>query len=234
MKMLRRKTLVVAVVLAFVGSSAMADATHKGTNAGTTPKGADGGDNRAVARLAIQLAQYGDKNKDALALITAAKMQVQVGMKVKAAEKEAAKGEVAKPDTSKPILDPSTKGLLDRAKQYAGDRKDLIAMADDVAAAGSRGLLNGPAVHEDVVRARTTDTYPVTLRGGELARVAISGDGDTDLDLSITDENGNVACSSARSGDDEYCSVTPRWTGQFYVRIKNYGNVSNRYQILMD
>lgn len=234
MMKLHKKTLVAAVVLAIASGSVMAGTAAKGKNTGATAKEADGNDNRAVAQLAIQLAQYGDRNKDALALIAAAKMQVQVGMRAKVVEKEAAKGEDAKADTSKPALDPSTKGLLERAKQYAGDRKDLIALADDVAAAGSRGRIEGPFVGETVVRARSRDKIPVTFAARELARVAISGDGDSDLDLSVTDENGNEVCSSTRSGDDEYCDFTPRWTGQFYVRVTNYGQVANRYQILFN
>ncbi len=232
MMTLRKKTLAAAMVLAIASGAAFA--AEKGKNVGATKKGANGADNRVVAQLAMQLAQYGDKNKDALALITAAKMQVQIGVQASTAVKETAKGEAVQADAGKKALDPTAKGLLDRAKQYAGDRKDLIALADDVAAAGSRGLMNGPALHEDVVSSGATDSYALTFRGGELARVALSGDGDTDLDLSIYDENGNAICSSARTGDDEYCEFTPRWTGRFLVRVKNYGGVYNRYELLMN
>lgn len=86
----------------------------------------------------------------------------------------------------------------------------------------------------EVVRARTTDIFHVQFRGGEVAAVAISGDGDTDLDLYVFDRNGNQICRSTRSGDDEGCRWTPAWTGTFRIEVKNLGNIANRYRIAMN
>ena len=36
------------------------------------------------------------------------------------------------------------------------------------------------------------DLYKIAFRGGEVARAAVSGDGDTRLDLYVYDENGNL------------------------------------------
>ena len=51
--------------------------------------------------------------------------------------------------------------------------------------------------------------------------------GDTDVDLVVYDSNGNRICSSTRGGDREYCRWTPAWTGEFTVRVSNYGRVYN-------
>ena len=69
------------------------------------------------------------------------------------------------------------------------------------------------------------------FRSGQEAWVYVSGDGDTDLDLYIYDENGNLIDSDTDSTDECLCTFTPRWTGQFKIKIKNYGNVYNEYQI---
>ena len=81
----------------------------------------------------------------------------------------------------------------------------------------------------ETVKAKTTDVYDVTLRRGETFYIYVSGDGDTDLDLYIYDENGNLIDSDLEIRDSCLCSVTPKWTGKFKVKIKNLGNVYNRY-----
>lgn len=82
---------------------------------------------------------------------------------------------------------------------------------------------------KECVNAYTTDTYTVTFKGGEEATVLVSGDGDTDLDLYIYDENGNLIESDTDSLDTMLCSWTPKWTGKFKIKIKNLGSVKNYY-----
>ena len=83
----------------------------------------------------------------------------------------------------------------------------------------------------EVVRAHRTDVFTVTFRAGETAMVAISGDGDSDLDLYVFDQNGNRVCGATGRGDDEVCRWTPRWTGTFRVEVRNLGAAANRYRI---
>jgi hypothetical protein len=197
---------------------------------------AAGGDNRAdpkpatgtalaveSLRTAAELVRYGDANKDPLALITAARMMKQAGVQDSKAERVAVKPEAKdKPDTR------SVEAVLARAKTLANGRQDLLALADDVAAGGSRGALEGPARGVYVVAPFDTDTVRISFRAGEPARVLVSGDGDSDLDLYILDENGNQICKDDDATDDMVCGWTPRYTGQFAIRIVNRG-VANRY-----
>lgn len=74
--------------------------------------------------------------------------------------------------------------------------------------------------------------YTTNFVGGYTAGVLISGDGDTDLDLYIYDENGNLVCSSTTSGDDEGCSFTPLWTGSFRIEVRNLGRLYNNFDII--
>ena len=85
-------------------------------------------------------------------------------------------------------------------------------------------------VHTDRVKAHSTDVYTVTFRGGVEAWVYVSGDGDTDLDILVYDENGNFVCDD-ESCDDSGCTFTPRWTGKYKIKVVNKGNVYNQYQI---
>jgi len=91
--------------------------------------------------------------------------------------------------------------------------------------------IGGHDTHTDRVKPQSTDVYTVTFRSGQEAWVYVSGDGDTDLDLYIYDENGNLIDSDTDSTDECLCTFTPRWTGQFKIKIKNRGNVYNEYQI---
>jgi hypothetical protein len=84
------------------------------------------------------------------------------------------------------------------------------------------------------VSANSTDVYNVTFIGGEPAEVFVVGDGDTDLDLFIYDENGNLIDSDTDNTDVCLCEWTPRWTGRFTIKIRNYGSVYNEYTMLIE
>jgi len=72
----------------------------------------------------------------------------------------------------------------------------------------------------------------VPFYGGREAEIAILGDGDADLDLLVTDENGNTICLDRSYSDRLYCSFTPAWNGNFLVVVKNMGRIRNSYYIL--
>jgi hypothetical protein len=83
----------------------------------------------------------------------------------------------------------------------------------------------------DVVNPRATDVFHVTFRGGETAIVGVSGDGDTDLDLYIYDEDGHLVASDTDLSDDCLATWTPVWTGVFRIEVRNLGSNYNRYVI---
>jgi hypothetical protein len=86
-----------------------------------------------------------------------------------------------------------------------------------------------PVAHTDVVNARHTDVYHMTFRAGETAAIRVIGDGSTDLDLYVYDENGNlIACDNDLS-DNCVVVFTPRWSGTFRIEVVNRGGVWNRY-----
>lgn len=223
-------TTVVPSIAAEKGGDAKSEA-KKGPNRDESKRGTSASaDAVAQAALAEQLIEYGDRNKDALAMITGAQIKARVGVQEGKADVKETKGGDAK-GGAKPTSqrDTSVAAVVARAKQYAGDRKDLIALADDIGK--SRGAVNGPRSGVTDVLANATDVFRITFRGGEPAIVAISGDGDTDLDLIVYDEYGNRICVADGPTDDEMCRWTPRFTGVFRVEVRNLGRVYNRYRI---
>ncbi len=62
-----------------------------------------------------------------------------------------------------------------------------------------------------------------------MARVAVVGDGDTDVDLYVYDQNGNEITRATGPGSTCLVEFVPRWTGPFRVRVVNLGYVPSYY-----
>jgi hypothetical protein len=82
-----------------------------------------------------------------------------------------------------------------------------------------------------VVRARSTNVYHMTFVGREWEVLILSGDGGTDLDLYVYDENGNLVAKDDDYTDECVVRFIPRWTGDFTVKIVNRGGRANRYTL---
>lgn len=182
--------------------------------------------------MAGQLVQYGYQTKAALPLIQA----VQIYQKVGVRPEEEAKTKTS--DTAVTGDDQKAEGisydqakLLADAKTFAGSDKNLQALIKECENAQTRGAVGGAITHRDRVLAGCTDSYTIRFRGGEVAYIVVNGDHDTDLDLYVYDENGNFIVADTDRTDICTVSFTPRWTGVFYVKIKNLGRVSNYYTL---
>lgn len=179
--------------------------------------------------LVNQMAALARTNKDAVLMLAAAKLDAQIPKSDAPYEKKPAET-AATPTASKP----PQLSLFEQASDFAKGNKALLALIAQTqkdSTAAVKGLVGGPAYTIERVEAQTSDIFAVEFEGGEYAEVAISGDGDTDLDLYVFDENENLICSSLDAGDDEYCKWSPRWTGTFYIQIQNLGTLYNEYEL---
>lgn len=185
-------------------------------------------------QLAKQLAKYGYKTFSASALIEAAKIMSSV--KTQELKYESFKqGEDANDKGKKQDKDGlDISSILAGAKKYAdGDAKLLASIsAIEKANESNRGRVGGPGEMYGKVGTTTYDSYSVAFREAELAEIALSGDGDTDLDLYVYDANGNIIAQDTDYTDDCYVSWVPRWTGTYIIKIVNRGQVYNRYYLL--
>ena len=116
-------------------------------------------------------------------------------------------------------------------------RKNLIARVILVGVISLSVVMPGLASSIDggcgnhVVAPYSTDRFQVTFRGYESARVAVRGDGSSDLDLYVYDENGNQVAKDDDYTDNCLASWTPRWTGAFTIVVVNRGGDYNQYAI---
>lgn len=107
----------------------------------------------------------------------------------------------------------------------------LLAASCLLSQAALGAPVGGPAFQSTHVVARGADVYHMTFRAGEAAYVALEGDGDTDLDLFVDDQNGNLVASDTDGTDRCAVRFTPLWTGTFVIRVVNQGTVFNNYTI---
>jgi hypothetical protein len=111
-------------------------------------------------------------------------------------------------------------------------KKMVIGVVAAVICLALASRVQAATVKTDVVRGGMTDVWTVTFVGGMQSTVAIVGDGDTDLDLYVYDENGNLIAKSDGPSDREVVRFTPRWTGKFKIHVVNRSRfISNRYSI---
>jgi hypothetical protein len=217
-------------------SKAQNVATEKGKEASAAPV--------AILRQAGELVHYARENESPVAMLAAVQMIQRVRVqdaagRVKQGQSGAAAGSAAgaagqKGKTPAPTLD--AKVLLAEARTWAKGNQSLVALIDEAAkaqpATGTLGSVIGPIRQPGRADARTYYDWSVTMRGGELARIAVLGDGDTDLDLEVFDENGNLIARDIDLTDQCVVSWTPRWTGAYRVRITNLGYIYNNYLML--
>lgn len=222
-----------------VTSSLAQDSQDSQTNV-SQEKGEDSQKAKSVKNLSLaySLAKYGRENKDPQMLIAAAKIIMETPVESLALEKSSEKieeGTVAqgtKEDGER--QDISASQLLAEARQLANNDPTIIAMITNVENSGStsRGRVGGPTRHVDSVNARSVDNYSIPFQAGQVARIGVAGDGDTDLDCYIYDSNGNLVDRDTDYTDSCLLEFVPRWTGNFTLRIKNEGGVHNRYLLL--
>lgn len=203
------------------------------TNAEPVAEGAKApvSESAEMLQVAGQLVKYGYENKEALPLIQAVEIYQKAGLGAMAEEKTTEGGEDAAKE-EKVSFD--SKKLLADAKEFAGSNLLYQGLIAQLESAPERGATTNYAVKHTYVVAHGTDTYTVRFRGGEQAIVVVSGDGDTDLDLYVYDENGNLVDSDTDNTDDCVCVWTPRWTGNFRIKVKNLGSVRNYYSMAVN
>lgn len=226
------KLVVLALVAAFGIGEASAQADKSGANVGDkTGRVSQAAQTAARLQMAYSAAKYGRENKDADAMIFAAKIlkENRVGSSTLPKTTEGGTDdEVTK--TTAP--DQTPEAFLADAKKFARSDKTLLARIADVEKIKTRGAVGGAKRNLEQVKAKATDFYKVDFKGGEQGIVIISGDGSTDLDLYIYDEKGNLVASDTDGMDDCNVRFYPKWTGTFQIRVKNLGKVYNRYAMV--
>jgi hypothetical protein len=127
---------------------------------------------------------------------------------------------------------PTAEAMFAMARELASDDEAVLGLIDDALAEGSRGRIGGAVEWLSRLPSGQTDVWEIPFYGNSYAEVAVVGDGDANLDVAITDENGNVICYDVSWSDKLYCDWTPAWDGYFYVTVQNMGGSRNSYYLM--
>ncbi len=122
--------------------------------------------------------------------------------------------------------------MFAEARELAADDDSVLGLIDDAMAEGARGRVGGAVEWLSRLPSGQTDVWEIPFYGNSYAEVAIVGDGDANLDVAVTDENGNVICYDVSWSDKLYCDWTPAWDGFFYITVQNMGGSRNSYHLL--
>lgn len=214
-----------------VGLSGAVQAQDK---SGTNASAVDAGKGGPVGQLAMaqELYAYGVENEDAISILAAARITAGISTKdVEREKRTEAPGSAVAEEGEGADAPVTADAMFRKAKEVVSDDV-LKSIIDDAMAERGRGRVGGPSRTLSRLPAGYTDFFTVSFFGGQLAEIAVLGDGDADLDMLVADENGNAICLDQSYSDQIYCSFTPAWTGPFTIVVENVGRIRNSYYLL--
>jgi hypothetical protein len=201
---------------------------QRGVNISSGPKAPATDEPVARLQMSAELLAFGRDTRDPLALIVAARIMKALGGIEVDLKPE---GRAASDNAQKSGQPVAVDSILVEARDLVKGDKLTNLLIDEVGTIGSEGAGAQPKTHQDTVQAGATDAYTVVFNGGQLAEAGIAGDGASDLDLLVYDENDHLVCRGDSSSDREYCRWWPRWTGPFRIEVQNLGTARNLYRL---
>jgi hypothetical protein len=235
--------LIAAMILLCMGTvaaagsraTAVASAETKGSNL-SDGKAAPSATSESAeaANLAARLAAYGRAKKSPLSLAAAAQILADIAVQGKQQQKTDEAGKSVASAAGEAF--PDAVALFGEAVALAKEQQNP-ALADlldkqSKAAGQTKGRIGGIARHVDTVNADSTDVYRITFRGGEQAVIGAESRYGEDIDIVVQDENQHEICRDTSSDGVPVCIWTPRWTGQFIIKVKNPTHRSVRYSMV--
>jgi hypothetical protein len=132
-----------------------------------------------------------------------------------------------------PVTEPAA--LLREAQGWAAGDPDRLAAIAAAQAETSKGIIPVAIVYTHDLPAERTLTMRARAEGGRLALVRVRGDGDSALELAVTDAQGRIACAdrppagtAAVARRDLSCRWTPNRTEEYRIILRNRGRVWTR------
>ncbi len=220
----------VPILAALLSASSPAFADPE--NVAVTRSGTDG----AAARLVLAQQTYlaAMDQGDAVLLLAAIRLARSVTLRLPtgwtrtSAEDAPAEQEVGR--SAAP--DPASPQVLAIAQALAGEDIILQDIAYDLDAQRPQGRQPTAIRAEAALAGGQTDSWRIALSGDVPAELGLIGDGDSALDLTVTDESGGIICALPPGVTPALCRFTPARNGFFTVAIRNRGQIQNSYQLV--
>lgn len=190
-------------------------------------KGGRGG--VAMLAQAMDLYGLGQGQKDALTVLAAARLVGAVSLRMVTQKKTPEIATVA--GAALPV---QAGAMFAEARKLAGEDETLVGLIEGAEAEVAFGPLGVARVSPSTLASRGVDLWEIPLFGASYAELAVLGDGRSNLDVTVTDQNGNTVCLDVGATDRVFCDFTPAWNGYFTVRVENVGDGDNSYHLLMN
>ena len=129
------------------------------------------------------------------------------------------------------IPDPAGEYAITIARNLAGDDPDLQDIVYDLDAQLPRGRLATAVAVEGVLQPGETAVWRYALFGEVAAEVALIGDGQTRLGLSLADEGGVQLCTHAPTSEPVLCRIVPARNGFFTLSVSNPGDTPAAFRL---
>jgi hypothetical protein len=175
-------------------------------------------------RLSDELADFGERSADPMALIEAAKIRKMLPPPLNAA-----------PDASTEAR--TWQALLTRASQLAGPNPMVAAFITEVRRLKARNIPVIPIeislLHKQI-KQNSADRAEVHFLAGEIAMVYIRPVAEVDLDLFVYDDLNNLICTGGGTGHESECRWRPRRDGSYLIDVRNNNAADVDYELAIN
>lgn len=217
-----------ALLLALLAPPAWAE----GPNLSPAPQGEPGSAAQLV--LAQRLHDHALREGDVLALLAAIRLARGVTLRPATGWDLAPAPDIPPdaPQGAPEAPDPGGEAALTIARNLAIDDPDLQDLVYDVDAQLPRAAPHTAIEARADLGPGQTHAWRLPLFGEVAAEIALIGDGDTALSLTITDEGGATVCAQPASPAPLLCRLTPARNAFFTATVGNPGAVVNSYRLV--
>ena len=221
-----------ATLLALILATGLGPALAEEPNLSANPTGSPGTAQRLV--LAQRSWQHALTTGEVLPMLVAIRLARSITLRPAPGWERTTAGDAAPdaPTGRDAAPDPASEAALAIARNLAGDDPDLQDLVYDLDAQLPRGRLETATEAKASLAPGQTDSWRLALFGEVGAELALIGDGDSPLSLTLTDEAGNVLCASPPSLNPALCRLTPARNGFFTATIQNPGGTVNSYRLI--
>jgi hypothetical protein len=174
-------------------------------------------------RLSDELAYFGERNADPIALVEAAKIRKMLPPPLNGSNEEPS--------------DHAWTALLARAAQLAGPNPMVSSFIDDVRHLRVRDIpvipLNIKVVHKQI-KGNAADRAEVRFLAGELAVVYVHPVNGAGLDFFVYDDLNNLICSGGGGAQGSECRWRPRRDGSYLIDVRNDNSADVDYELAIN
>lgn len=175
--------------------------------------------------LSARLADRARADRDPLALIVAATIRRGVPTTPVARSPETSSPETsgAVAETAAvPTAEASVEQLLAEAVALSKNDPAIVALAEDVRASATKGLVQGAGASRATLPAAGTDWYrQLRFEGSRYAETLVELSGAADVRISVWDQAGNLVCRDPNPSSVAYCGWVPSQTAFFDIKVEN-------------